>query len=279
MTNIACITLDLEADYAGMPREECYESLDRSEEFERLVRNYGLRLTTFVTGFILERNFPILARLAALGSRFETHSYSHPLREPPARKIEDIKKGIAVYSKYFGTRPAGYRAPQGLISMEEVRAITKEGIRYSSSIFPSYLPGRYNNLRFPRQPFIYHGEGLLEIPMSVIPWIRLPLTASHLNLLGWPFYRGLLTVFGYPPLLNICTHLYDFTDVSAYNSLPAKEKIGYARTRRLKSKTSEFEALLRHLISRGYRFAYLSDVADDLIRAGSAQPWRCAPAS
>lgn len=277
MANIACVTLDLEADYAGMPREECYASLDRSGEFEHLVQNYGIRLTTFVTGFILDRGFPILARLAALGSRFETHTYSHPLRDPTERKIEDIRKGIAAYARYFGTRPSGYRAPQGLISMDEVRALAKEGIRYSSSIFPSYLPGRYNNLRFPSQPFVYQEEGLLEIPMSVIPLVRLPLTASHLNLLGWQFYRGLLAVFGHPPLLNICTHLYDFADVGAYGSLPLKEKIGYSRTRRLKNKTGEFEALLRHLVSRGYRFSYLSDVADNLIRTGSAQPWRCAP--
>jgi peptidoglycan/xylan/chitin deacetylase (PgdA/CDA1 family) len=253
-----------------MRGEECYESLERSGEFERLVRDYGLKLTTFVTGFVLDGNFPVIGRLAALGSRFETHSYSHPLREPPERKIEDIKKGIAAYESRFGTRPSGYRAPQGLISMKEVRALAKEGIRYSSSIFPSYLPGRYNNLRSPTQPFVYRGEGLLEIPMSVIPWIRLPITASHLNLLGWPFYRGLLAAFGHPPLLNVCAHLYDFTDVSAYDSLPLKEKIGYARTRRLKNKARGFEALLRHLVSRGYRFAYLSDVANDLIRAGAA---------
>jgi len=270
---IACVTLDLEADYAGMPPEECYESLDHSGGFEHLVREYGIKLTIFVTGFILERNFPVLARLAAVGSRFETHSYSHPLRESPERKIEDIRKGIAAYARYFGAPPCGYRAPQGLISMEEVRALAGEGIRYSSSIFPSYLPGRYNNLRFPRQPFVYRGENLLEIPMSVIPRLRIPITASHINLLGWPLYRSLFFVFGYPPLLNICTHLYDFADVSAYASLPLKEKVGYSRTRRMRDKTRVFEALLRHLISRGYRFAYLGDVADGLIGGGGVPRW------
>jgi len=270
---IACVTLDIEADYAGMTPDECYESLDHTGEFERLIQHYNLKLTAFVTGFILDRGFPILARLSALGSRFETHSYSHPLREPPGRKIADIRKGIEAYVRYFGTRPRGYRAPQGIISMEDVRALAGEGILYSSSLFPSYLPGRYNNLRFPTRPFLYREENLLEIPISVIPGLRIPITASHVNLLGWPLYRGLFPIFGYPPLLNICAHLYDFANVASYSSLPLKEKFGYSRTRRLRDKTRGFEAMLRHLISRGYRFAYLDDVADGLIGGGGVPRW------
>jgi peptidoglycan/xylan/chitin deacetylase (PgdA/CDA1 family) len=270
---IACVTLDLEADYAGMTGGESYESLAHTEKFERLIRDSGARLTTFVTGFILDNDFPVLSRLKVLGSRFETHTYSHPLARPAAEKIADIRRGIEAYTRYFGTRPRGYRAPQGLISLEEVRALAGEGIAYSSSIFPSWLPGRYNNLRFPTQPFVYREAGLLEIPMAVIPRIRVPVTASHVNLLGWPLYRMLFASFGYPPLLNICTHLYDFADVDSYARLPLKEKIGYSRTRRIRDKTRGFAALLRHLASRGYRFEYLVDVAEELIGGGGAPRW------
>lgn len=270
---IACVTLDLEADYAGMTGGDCYGSLAATGAFERLIRESGARLTTFVTGFVLDNDFPLLARLKALGSRFETHTYSHPLARPAAEKIVDIRKGILAYERYFGRRPTGYRAPQGLISMEEIRALAGEGIRYSSSIFPAWLPGRYNNLRFPAGPFVYAGEGLLEIPMSVVPRARLPVTASHLNLLGWPLYRMLFAAFGCPPLLNICTHLYDFADTDSYARLPLKEKIGYARTRRIRDKARGTAALLRHLASRGYRFAYLDDAAAEISRAGSAPPW------
>ena len=276
---IACVTLDLEADYAGMTGDECYGSLDRTEGFERLIRDSGVHMTTFVTGFILDRDFPVLARLKTLGSRFGTHTYSHPLARPVTEKIADIRRGIEAYACYFGTRPRGYRAPQGLISMEEVQALAGEGIAYSSSIFPSWLPGRYNNLRFPTQPFVYREAGLLEIPMAIIPGVRLPVTASHLNLLGWPLYRMLFSSFGHPPLLNICAHLYDFADVDSYTRLPLKEKIGYSRTRRMRDKTRGFAALLRHLSSRGYRFAYLDDVAAEITRAGGAPRWSPCDAS
>ena len=94
-----------------------------------------------------------------------------------------------------------------------------------------------------------------------------------MNLLGWPLYRLLFAAFGYPPLLNICTHLYDFADVDSYARLPMKEKIGYSRMRRMGDKTRGFAALLRHLASRGYRFAYLGDVAAEITRADGAPRW------
>lgn len=260
MSRIACFTLDLEADYAGITPTASFDSLDRTEKFEEMVKKYDLKLTTFVTGAILDRHHPVLDRLKALGSRFETHSYSHPLKISPREKIADIERGIEAYERYFGERPAGYRAPQGIISMDEIRFLSEQGLLYSSSLFPSYLPGRYNNLGFPTQPFIYRGIGLLEIPMSVIPLVRLPLTASHVNLFGFHLYRGLIAVFGLPSFVNICMHLYDFCDVPSYHSLPFMERVGYSRAQK-RAKRLDFKRLTCHLISRGYRFDYLGDVA------------------
>ncbi|MCX6353711.1 MAG: polysaccharide deacetylase family protein [Candidatus Aureabacteria bacterium] len=270
---IACFTLDLEADYAGMPSKESFDSLDRTEKFEEMVTKYGLKLTTFVTGAILDRHHPVLDRLKALGSRFETHTYSHPLKKPPREKIADIERGIEAYEHYFGERPTGYRAPQGIISMDEIRFLSEQGLLYSSSIFPAYLPGRYNNLRFPTQPFIYRETGLLEIPLSVIPWIRFPVTASHVNLFSSTLYMLLMRVLGCPRLLNICMHLYDFCAVPAYHMLPLKEKIGYSRTHRRGNKFSDFEILVRYLISNGYQFAYLGETAHSIMHSGQATSW------
>ena len=273
MDRIACFSLDLEADYAGMTVRECYESLDCTEAFEQMVSAYGIKLTTFVTGSILDGNFPIIKRLQSLGSRFETHSYSHPLREPPERKIEDIRKGIDAYKRYFGESPRGYRAPQGIVSPAEIGFLATQGLIYSSSIFPSYLPGRYNNLHFPTHPFIYGETGLLEIPLSVMPFVRLPVTASHVNLLGSVCYKTLMAVLGCPRFLNICMHLYDFSNVPSYHMLPLKEKIGYLRGRLVRDKTKAFEKLVRFLKSRGYRFTYLRDIAVEIAKNGNAPRW------
>ena len=273
MDRIACFSLDLEADYAGMTGCDYYESLECTEAFEQMVSVYGIKLTTFVAGTILDVNFPIVKRLQSLGSRFETHSYSHPLKELPSAKIENIRNGIDAYVRYFGERPSGYRAPQGIISMDEVKFLSEQGLLYSSSIFPSYLPGRYNNLHFPTHPFIYEETCLLEIPFSVIPFIRLPVTASHVNLFGSRLSILLMRLFGCPRLLNICMHLYDFCDVSAYRMLPLKERIGYFRQRIARDKTKSFEALVRFLKSRGYRFAYLRDIASEIVKNGSAARW------
>lgn len=265
---VACFTLDLEADYAGVPPEETYDSLSDTVAFEEMIGEHGIALTAFVTGQILDRGFPILSRLKALGTRFEAHTYSHPVSGPPEEKIADIGRGIDAHVRYFGARPRGYRAPQGRISEKEIAYLAREGFLYSSSVFPAWLPGRYNNLRLPTRPFRYGGAGLLEIPISVVPRVRLPITASHLNLLGWGAYRTLMAAFGCPAVLNVCMHLYDFADVPAYASLPLKERLGYARTRRMADKRRDVEGLLRHLRARGYRYAYLTDVAEALSASG-----------
>lgn len=272
MGKIACFTLDLEADYAGMSPHASYESLERTEAFESLIRKYGIKLTAFVTGYILDRGFPVLERLKNIGCRFETHTYSHTLRAPLQNRIKDIQDGIEAYKRYFGEMPRGYRAPQGIISKPEIQSLADAGILYSSSVFPAYLPGRYNNLRLPPHPFIHKEAGLLELPLSVIPMIRLPITASHVNMLGSSLYRALMAIIGCPGLLNICMHLYDFAAVDAYLKLPLKEQFGYLRTRRMKDKCNDVENIIRYLIAHGYTFAYLSDVAQNIYRAKTMPP-------
>lgn len=58
--------------------------------------------------------------------------------------------------------------------MMEVEAaeVEKAGYTYNSSVNPTWLPGRYNNLKVSRR---YFPQGnVLQIPASVSPW-RIPL--------------------------------------------------------------------------------------------------------
>ena len=110
--------------------------------------------------------------------------------------------------------------------------------------------------------------------MSVVPTVRLPITASHINLLTFSIYRCLMAVFGCPEFLNICMHLYDFVDVPSYAALPLKERIGYLRMRRMRNKCSDLEKLISLLVKRGYRFAYLSETAAEIAKSGRIAVWR-----
>lgn len=82
----------------------------------------------------------------------------------------------------------GLRMPRmGKVEMKDVKAA---GYRYDSSINPSFIPGRYNNLHLPRRSF-YENE-VLRFPVSVSPLLRLPLFWLSFKNFPYAFYLSLV---------------------------------------------------------------------------------------
>ncbi len=81
------------------------------------------------------------------------------------RKARKIVEGIA------GKKVIGFRAPR--FHIKKVKMLSSAGLRYDSSLHPTYIPGRYNNFFTERR--IHHHGDMTEIPVSVTPIIRLPL--------------------------------------------------------------------------------------------------------
>ena len=77
-----------------------------------------------------------------------------------------------------GRSPLGYRAPLGKVTKEEIIFLQNNDIRFDSSIFPTLFPGRFNRLAFPVSPFLVGGSSFMEIPISVIPRMRIPIGLS-----------------------------------------------------------------------------------------------------
>jgi len=109
----------------------------------------------------------------------------------------------------------------GLQPVEDAE-IEKAGYEYNSSMNPTYIPGRYNNLSKPRSA--YYTNKLLNLPISVTPPIRFSLL--WLSFKNFPFSMIELATqltLEADSYLNIYFHPWELTDISQFK-LPAYVK-------------------------------------------------------
>jgi peptidoglycan/xylan/chitin deacetylase (PgdA/CDA1 family) len=272
MKKTVCFTIDVEPDFAGVLETDVYYGKNDLPKLERIVRQYGIKLTAFVTGKTLEENPDILESLKSMKAEIEPHSYAHLITHGP--KFSDIEKGIRIHEKLVGNPPVGYRAPQGIITQDEAKFLEHMGIKFDSSIFPAFFPGRYNRLNFPTIPFKIFGSNVIEFPLAVVPRIRLPISLSYMQLLGIDTFRFLFNLFGIPQLLVYDFHTYEFGKLFSYNILPLLQKLGYFRAQRTyKDPAAVFEGFVKYILSAGYESKYMLDIYDEVKLQVSSWKW------
>jgi hypothetical protein len=113
----------------------------------------------------------------------------------------------------LGVPVRGFRAPH----MSEVAAaeLAAAGYAYDSSEHPTWIPGRYNRLGVPRRAV--RRDGLLSVPASVTPLLRLPLFwLSFKNLPGWLIRLASAWTLRADGYLVLYFHPWEFADLSAY---------------------------------------------------------------
>lgn len=222
-----------------------------------LLADVGVRATFFVVGQDAEEGLVAqrVREIVASGHEVASHSYSHPqnlARLSFAGKEEEIVRADRVLGDVTGTDVVGFRAPAWGIDEEAMDVLEARGYAYDSSIMPSSLlpllkvayslhsrgrirPGdllgkcRYR--RAPLEPYFpaaAHVERrgarhILELPITVIPFGRLPFWATvHLLAGNWPFF-----LCGYRLLsrrarhVNYQCHAVDLLDVEGDPVPPA----------------------------------------------------------
>jgi Polysaccharide deacetylase len=273
MKKIVCFTIDVEPDFGGLLPSDSYYGVANLSRMAKIVSKYGIKITAFVTGKTLEDNFSVLKVLDEMNAEVEQHSYGHQVGHE--QKLEDIDRGIKTHERIFGKKPYGYRAPQGIITHKEVRALEQYGILYDSSIFPAFFPGRYNRTSFPSNPFKITNSGILEIPVSVIPKIRIPISLSYIQLLGFSTFKLLFSLFELPDILIYHFHTYELGKVQSYFELPMIAKLGYLRAQRLyRDPLKVFEDFVRYILQRGYEPKYMIDLYREILPVANEWNWK-----
>lgn len=178
----------------------------------------------------------LVRSLLESGHEIASHSFSHDyalskLTSPAI--LEDLNRACQVLEETIDRPIVGFRAPGYNLSAALVDAIQQSGATYSSSRFPSppyffakwavmtksALTGRRSGsivgeLGAPfrsKKPY-RHRNGLLELPMSVIPGVRLPAIGTFFTFYGKKGPSMFLPLLKRSPWLNIEFHGIDLVD-------------------------------------------------------------------
>ena len=164
--------------------------------------------TTLFTTANFALNFKDHIRNLSSHHELASHTFFHSSYE-----TDDLLKSKKTLEEISGSAVVGLRMPR--MKKIEMKDVIDAGYLYDSSINPTWLPGKYNNLKLPRKYF--KDEGMLRIPASVAPIVRLPLFW-----LGFKNYPYSLFLFlckkaiakdGY---VCLYFHPWEFADISKY---------------------------------------------------------------
>lgn len=151
-----------------------------------LLKVHNVKATFFITGYFAEREPQILKNIDEAGHEIASHGYCHT--DLSRQNKDDLKNIIArstgILSGLVSQEIKGFRAPWFYINQDIINILYELGYQYDSSIHPAIVPGHYYNWSYPLVPYFLNRNRstsqnngrILEIPISVIPLIRFPIS-------------------------------------------------------------------------------------------------------
>ncbi len=184
------------------------------DAIQPLLADTAVTATLFTTANFA-MHYPDAVRQLANKHEIASHTFYHSdFRE------EHLLSSKNKLTEISGQAVTGLRMPRmRKVGMDEVR---KAGYLYDSSVNPTWLPGRYNNLHLPRT--MYTEAGVIRIPASVSPFIRVPLFWLSFKNLPYPLFKMLaLQTLKKDGYLCLYFHPWEFTAIDGYG-LPGYTK-------------------------------------------------------
>ena len=161
---------------------------------------------TFYTTAHFALQFPETIQQLAEVHEIASHSFYHS-----TYTTADLLQSRLQLQMITGQNIVGIRMPRMKpIPMQQVE---EAGYLYDSSLNPTWIPGRYNNLKMPRT--ICKDSGIIRIPVSVTPHCRFPLFWLAFKNLPYKVFLNLaLQTLRQDGYLNLYFHPWEFTDLT-----------------------------------------------------------------
>jgi len=174
----------------------------------------GLTITFFIVGqdAILEKNSKAIQSIGNAGHEIGNHSFNHEawLHLYSDQQVEsEISQTEELLEKLTGQKPIGFRGPGYSLSQSVLRVLYDRGYQYDASTLPTFIgplariyyfmtakltPDDKKNRKLlfgemhdglrPIRPYQWQIEGsskgLIEIPVTTMPVLRIPFHVSYL---------------------------------------------------------------------------------------------------
>lgn len=217
------------------------------------LKECGVKATFFCTTNFATHAPEVMQRILNEGHEVAAHGCDH--WKPEAA---DVERSKATLERITGREIVGYRQPRMFpVDLAEQR---QQGYRYNASLNPAFIPGRYMHLNAPRTPFIE--EGVMQIPASVSPWLRIPMFWLSLHNFPLWLYKALCRrIVKHDGHFNTYFHPWEFYPLGEHPELKMpfiiRRNAGQPMRERLK-------AVILDLKSRGEKFGTYSEFANEL---------------
>lgn len=258
-----CFTLDLEQDYGRINE---YLAFNHIPQLIELFKKYNLKLSVFVVARVLEEKPEIIKIFQDnLDCEFHVHSYDHEVNDIFTNKEREgkLKKAVEVYKKYFNKNPEGYRAPSGDLKKDEIKRLKELGFSFSSSFITTFRPGKFNNLN-KSDGIFRHPNGLLEIPFSSLPFVKLPYSLGYFKILGWPLVKFLIRRKKYDRPAVFAFHLHDLKKLDNLEKLPKPLYKLFYLLRNRKNGFKILEKFIKEMKKENYEPIKMSEIAKEI---------------
>jgi peptidoglycan/xylan/chitin deacetylase (PgdA/CDA1 family) len=261
----------------------------------RLLDDLDLTVTFFIVGqdAALRKNEAALRSIAAAGHEIGNHSFHHDpwIHMNSEQAIEDeLALAEEHIERATGQRPIGYRAPGYSLSEATLRALRRRGYRYDASTLPTFvgplarayyflnsrlsaeekeqrraLFGSVRDGLRPLRPYRWHidgddgGKGLIEIPVTTLPFLRIPFHFSYILYMAG--YSETLALTYFQAALALCRmtgvqpslllHPLDFlgcNDVEGLGFFPAMNLNAETKLRTVRRAVSVFSYMFGVLV-------------------------------
>ena len=189
-----------------------------------------------------------MLRVKNEGHELASHGYYHS-----KFKAEHLLLSKQKLQELTGLPVTGFRMHR-MMPVNKAK-IEKAGYVYNSSINPTWLPGRYNNLKISRT---YFKQGkVLQLPASVTPILRIPLFwLSFHNFSLWLYKYLVKKAYKKDGYINIYFHPWEFTN------LKNKERFGfpaYVSKNSGDKMVERMDNLMNWVKTKGYNCSTISD--------------------
>lgn len=202
------------------------------DDFLDVFQENDVTSTFFVVSDIAERHPDVVNRIAAAGHEIGSHTRHHRHLSDlnTEQRWDELHNSREILEEVTDTSVTGFRAPSFDIVDMHFQELEAAGYEYDSSVAPCRtIPGWYGGEYTEQSPCttdqLKDGapDTITEIPIAVMPGLRLPLTGTWIRFFGVQYTllgMKLLSRRGITPVLYV--HPWEFAELPAVDGVPKR---------------------------------------------------------